>query len=157
MKLDFPLSSPDVCRGAVDFVAVVMPPDTAMAFRTTQVKAYAYPDKKRSIFRSNRASEVSVQVHEFGHNNGLSHSGTVADTYGDRYVQPERKARFHQLTISLLCSVSKLTRMPLLFCRQPRCLPSSFAIIVIHEQHMHDGRSDVVGRWSEDMLQCSKE
>ncbi len=70
----------------VDFVAIVMPPDTVMKYGATPVKAYAYPNAKRSVYRWNRASEVSVQVHEFGHTNGLSHSGKGIDVYGDRYV-----------------------------------------------------------------------
>jgi hypothetical protein len=39
-------------------------------FGPASAKAYAYPNGKRTVYRWNRASEVSVQGHEFGHNNG---------------------------------------------------------------------------------------
>lgn len=104
----------------VDFVAVVMPPGAPMAFRTTQVKAYAYPGKKRSVYRSNRASEVSVQVHEFGHNNGLSHSGKANNTYGDRWVMQCMCTTYnHSDSIDRPCSVSAHTLCCVFCCFAP--------------------------------------
>ena len=47
------------------------------------VAAYAYIGNYKSVFKSEYASDMGVQLHEFGHNIGVYHSGENGADYGD--------------------------------------------------------------------------
>lgn len=46
--------------------------------------AWSFVDSKFSFYNDNWAGRVSAQMHEIGHNLGLSHSGHLGDEYGDQ-------------------------------------------------------------------------
>jgi len=45
--------------------------------------AYAYVNSWLSLYKSTYVNQVTVQLHEIGHNIGLAHSGEGGSTYGD--------------------------------------------------------------------------
>ena len=63
-----------------DLVMFCMPPGTsARSDGTGSWLAYAFVGKSISFYNSQWCSSVSAQLHEVGHNLGLSHSGSEAD------------------------------------------------------------------------------
>ena len=61
-----------------DHVMLCMPKGTG------EWVAYAYVDHWLSVFNDDWCQQLSTQVHEIGHNFGLSHSGKNGDDYSDK-------------------------------------------------------------------------
>jgi hypothetical protein len=72
-----------VGRTKYDFVAFVFPPGTAYPGVGTGWAAYAFINEYRSFFNDMWSSYVTAQVHEIGHNFGLTHSNEGGVSYGD--------------------------------------------------------------------------
>ena len=61
-----------------DHVLYCMPPDTISSI------AYAYINSWLSVYNDPWCEFMSVQMHEVGHNLGLSHTSEGSDEYGDK-------------------------------------------------------------------------
>jgi len=65
-------------QGKVDHLILCLPPGTGDWI------AYAYVNSWVAVFNDDWCQQLSTQVHEIGHNLGMSHSGRGGDDYGDR-------------------------------------------------------------------------
>lgn len=74
LSSQFAVSSP---KFLADFVMYCLPPDT------TSSLAYAYMNSWLSIYNNVACTYYSIQMHELGHNIGLSHSGEGSCEYAD--------------------------------------------------------------------------
>lgn len=60
-----------------DYVALSVPANSQ------QYAAYAYVNSWLSLYQGSYVTDVTVQMHEIGHNIGLAHSGEGSQSYGD--------------------------------------------------------------------------
>jgi len=60
-----------------DYVALSVPANSQ------QYAAYAYINSWLSLYQGSYVTDVTVQMHEIGHNIGLAHSGEGSQSYGD--------------------------------------------------------------------------
>jgi len=70
-------------REQFDHVMLCLPPGSASGSNRNWV-AYGYVNSWLTVFNDDYCKSMSTQVHEIGHNLGLSHSGKDGVSYGDK-------------------------------------------------------------------------